>query len=210
MSSQTVDNRTECLVYGFIRMIDVKDQIIPSSIINLCIEFYYTILTIICLKGIWTKVPTINITELHSKKQYKCTVKPLYDSLKDDNTKYVDQNSGLCFVKDFKLPQKLTYYHDKLNGKKMYDVKFSIGGFMSTAHNTAYIIDKYNVNSINTEHVTNIYYWRLPSFSECTEIRYSLYSYKYGLIAIGNCNNKQKGLNMLKFKEYKNNQDDWK
>ena len=59
---QVINKKEELLVYGYIRMVGIKDKIIPSSIINLCLHFYHSKTKIIFIKQ--NSPPIIILNEL--------------------------------------------------------------------------------------------------------------------------------------------------
>ena len=68
-----IDIKTMLLVHGYIRVLDIKHQIIPTSIINLLIEFYYFVAKIIYIEqnDNGHKLPTICISKLTQKQNYQ-------------------------------------------------------------------------------------------------------------------------------------------
>ena len=73
-----MDRTTEYLVFGFIRNIKIKNQIIPSSIIELCIEFYFHNITILYIQQSTTKDhPKISMN-LDQQKYHIFKIEPLY------------------------------------------------------------------------------------------------------------------------------------
>ena len=56
---------------GYIRTLEIKNQIVPTSIINILIKFYYLHLKIIYIDEIHygNKPPTISICQLNEKKK---------------------------------------------------------------------------------------------------------------------------------------------
>ena len=68
---ENVDIKTIYLVYGYIRILEIEQHRIPSSIINLCVKFYHTILKLICLQKTNQKPPIINIADLDGNYYHK-------------------------------------------------------------------------------------------------------------------------------------------
>ena len=164
------DKTTENLVFGYIRAIRIDNKIIPSSIIYLVIKFYHSKLAIFCIQQTRynvdsTYLPKFNIAQLDHNKYYKCTLKSLSKSSSDIKRKHgVDWNTGICQVKNFKLPNKfISKYGDELNHKSSYDIIFTLGQG-SSKYNHAYIIDSAQYNNHKNEEI-DLYYWKLPEFS---------------------------------------------
>ena len=211
------DARTEYLVFGFIRFIKISNKIIPSSIIKLCIKFYYSSLRIICIKQVnqINQLPEIFISQFDINKYYETTIKPLADIPKWTK---IDWNSAAVYIKNIKLPKKLISAHNVLSNKSIYDAVFLLGADVRDSH--AFIIENYNNYTLNdNKEKINIYYWKLPLFSDNVMGSHVLYSQKYGLISIGNYKEKINGLNILDFNQYhydddknknKNNDTKWK
>ena len=211
--NQNADKRTEYLVFGYIRAIEIQNQIIPSSIINLCMKFYHMLLKIICLQNHSNKPPIINIADLYNNKYFKFNEsQPLNESMrtKTFKTHKVDYNSGICYIKNFKLPKYLIEQNnDKLSHKNVYDMIFLGGGYgLSDCY--GYIIDTAQYHKTNIKNL-DAFYWKLPSFSASVQCPYAVYSAKHGLITIGNFAESANGFNILKFEEYtKENENEWK
>ena len=72
-----VNENTICLIYGYVRIIDITNQIIPNSIIGLLINFFYAVSKIAFIEenNDVYKPPHIYITQLNSKVKYQCNVK---------------------------------------------------------------------------------------------------------------------------------------
>ena len=132
------------LVHGYVRMLDIKHQIIPISIINILIEFYYHISCIIYIQqndDFDDAPPIICLAQLNeNKSKYKCNIKLLNESTKNDIKYRTNTECGICYVTDFKLPQFIyKSNHHYLNKSNVYDIIF-----VSQDENdkcNAYIID---------------------------------------------------------------------
>ena len=68
--------RIHQLVEGYIRMIDIKEQIIPSSIIKLVVIFYHYSCQIayVYSNHVQGKPASISIAKLHDNTNYQCNV----------------------------------------------------------------------------------------------------------------------------------------
>ena len=142
-SNKKINLRIEFLVYGYIRLIKVKNNIIPDSIINLCLTFYYTQSTVFCIKEISrNKAPEIGALDLDTKENYQWNVKPLNENIPD--IKHKLSNTGICIVKDFKFPREILSNYKNLHAKSSYNVVFTcgVGSGTDRKHCIGYIIDK--------------------------------------------------------------------
>ena len=89
-----------CLLFGYVREINIKNQIIPSSIILLCIKFYHSSFRIIYINcTTWNATyPQIRISHLdHQNTFYKTNLKPLNinETTKSQHRVY---DRGVCFI----------------------------------------------------------------------------------------------------------------
>ena len=127
MNKKKMDKSTDFLVYGYVRCIQT-DQIIPLSIINICIIFYTSILRIIYIENNRSGIPpTIIIAELDENKNHKCNIKPL-TKLPMTGIKYkAHEYCGICYVKDFPVPQYILQddKNDLDKKTKLYDIIFT-------------------------------------------------------------------------------------
>ena len=73
-NQQSVDLRTKYLLFGYIRDIGIENQIIPSTIINLCITFYNSKIRIMCFQEKYSNPPIINMAELDTNAHFKCNI----------------------------------------------------------------------------------------------------------------------------------------
>ena len=170
------DIRIELVVCGYIRIIGIVKQIIPSSIINLCIKFYYSKSRIIFIKPPQHQqpLPTINVYEVDTNKSYHGNIKLLNQSSNNDNAinEYnVNLNCGVCYVKDFPLSHDVIESNENLNTKSLYDVIFAVQ--LNNCQFGGYIIDS---TPHNDDENINVYYWRLPSSSLRALGQYLVYS----------------------------------
>ena len=205
-TSSKVDTKTKYLIYGFVRIIDIKDQIIPSSILDLCINFYYLKFKFIYIEHKYDTVPPImSVVDLDGNKNYECKI----DSI--DTIQYKTHfNCGICYVSDFLLPQnelKYNYNKNNLDPKQLYDFVFVAQCFNSQSN--AYIIDLDTDKIEGNKH--NTYCWKLPSFKNESLAQNLLYSKKHGLISIGDAENNH-NFAVLKFYDDKSDDDydEWK
>ena len=171
------DTRTECLIYGYVRLIKITHQITPISIIQMIIQFYYkdTIIVYFDSYGRNNK-PDICYTNIECNTQHQIQIESLNDNLKETNYEAA-VNSGICFVKDIYLPQNIIKLNDNLNEKHLYDIIFTIN---ENKHSCAYIIDSQH------DEFKCAYYYSLPPLSNTDYLpgQYLLYSSKHGLISI--------------------------
>ena len=159
-----INPRTICLVYGYIRMIDIKDKIVPSSIMNLCVIFYYSKSRIIYIKQNQSyssdPSPKISIADIDANKHYQCNIK--LQNKNESITYLCDSNCGVCYVKDFQLPSYVTDLNNNMKKNGLYDIIFVVQNYNKNCN--AYIIDPlYNHYGIIQKKI-NTYYWTLPSF----------------------------------------------
>ena len=185
--TNNVNIRTECLVFGYIRNIHILNQIIPSSIIFLCIKFYNNLLRIIFIKQAaygWSELdysfPEIRISEFEQNKYYKCNILQL------DNKKHSGreiENTGICYVKDFNLSNKiLSLNNPYLNERDIYDTIFVIGNGDGRLECDQYIINQTEYYS-KIDNI-NIYHYKLPNGINSIQGGYAIYSNNYGLLSI--------------------------
>eukprot|EP01084_Bolivina_argentea_P166427 288921_1 len=197
VSSVTIRNKnlyTECLVYGYIRIISIKNKIIPSSIIDLCLTFYSATLKVICVEdngGYSSIPPQISITELDTTTNYQCYLKPIN---KVSFTQPINYHIGICYVENFTLPKHITF-PDTIS--PICNIIFRTGDGSNCC---AYIIDEkygYNDGTVDT------YIWKLPSPKRGAYGASTMYSTKHGLITVGNheCEAVYSSLNVLRFDE---------
>ena len=89
----SADAITEYLIFGYVQNIQITKQIIPESIIFLCIEFYKSKLKIYCIAqngGNQTKeYPNIYIAEIDSNIHYQCNIQTLIH-FNPNNTKILN------------------------------------------------------------------------------------------------------------------------
>ena len=111
---EDVNVKTSYLIYGYIKLIEI---IIPTSIIELIIKFYYSKSIIIYLEQDDNEyvTPQISISQLHNKHHYKCNIQPLSESNNNGIEQYMNRYNDICYVKDFEIPQHiLSNNNDKL------------------------------------------------------------------------------------------------
>ena len=195
-----MDRNTEYLVFGFIRSIGIKDQIIPSSIIKLCIEFYFYNITIIYMELSTTTDHPEMCMILDQQKCNNFEIKSLYDSINYNGNKNCPlkkgelYNSGICFAKSINLNKNILSNQNKLIYNSYYDVIFAVCSG-SKDQCISYIING-----------KNMYYLQLPSISNKDMLGTStIYSSKYGLICVGG--RSDKNLNILNVHD--NNDCNW-
>ena len=85
MATSKVDITTELLLFGYIRDINLINQIIPKSIILLCIKFYHFNLRIFSLKAQsfhTSYFPQICINEIDKNINFKLNINSLNNSFK--------------------------------------------------------------------------------------------------------------------------------
>ena len=73
---ENVNIRTFYLISGYVRIVDIKWELIPLSIIKLVIKFYYSSSKIIYIYSNHTthQYASINIADLDQNKNYQCKV----------------------------------------------------------------------------------------------------------------------------------------
>ena len=195
-----VDIKTEYLVHGYIRYLKIIDQIIPSSIIQICIAFYHSTLKIVYYTGNYGVLPLILISEPDHGDHYECSITQLSETNNDivlDGT-YVSVDHGACYTQNFNFPKNMfSLFGGKINKKDLYDVLFIGGG----SRYTAYII--------NTSQNYTTYYWELPATSNSVTRTFLQYSQKYGLVTLGNLN-ESSSFNILSFNDDDINKLKWK
>ena len=196
---KNVDSRSEYLVFGYIRTIKINDRIIPSSIICLCIQFYFSSPKII-LVNVYSQITDITIGELDKATSSKCKIKILSASCAKNNLSPINvlnEMSGVCYVNNFKIPTNIKNMNNEVNKNTLYDALFIVG---SNQHPRGYIIDTTNIFNKNNNKL-NTFYWSLPSMKTKISRSFALYSTKYGLITIGNAEI-QNSFNILSFDDY--------
>ena len=196
------DTRIEYLLFGYIRNIKIIDQIIPSSIIFLCIQFYNAKLNIIAIHNSYNSPSNIFIAELGDNKRYKCNIESLNNNKKFSMMGL--RNTGICYAENVKLPHHLlSKFQHKLNNQNIYDVLFMAGSFNNRGRCDSFIIN----NDID------IFHLELPSLSFSANGAYLVYSDKYGLIRIGSFadTNTEKTFNAVTIDDNNEfNEDEWK
>ena len=75
-----VDMRTLDLINGYVKNLDIHNQVIPSTIIQLLVNFYYYFTNYLYSSY---QPPVIYVAELDKNKNYKCNVKLLDKSMAD-------------------------------------------------------------------------------------------------------------------------------
>ena len=151
-----VDAKTECLVYGYIRLIEIDNQIIPTTIINLCIQFYYVTLRIISMIRGGT-IPNMIIVEMDQDMRYQCNIQPLSQSEPIDDAQHqITYCSGLLCIKNFQLPQEMISFYDKLYTTKTYNIIFAGGDGVDCF---GYIIDAAQFYSSQNHKMIDVYCW---------------------------------------------------
>ena len=198
-SPTKTDTRTECLIHGYVKCLQITDQITPISIIEMIIKFYYkdTIIIYFHSNGRNQK-PDICYHNIEFNTKHQFDIQIINDKLKQKHFT-TDVNSGICFVKDIHFPKNIIKLNDidKLNENKLYDIVFT----MDTSRNcSAYIIDS------NNNKFKCAYYYKLPSLSTLgySGDQYLLYSNKHGLISF------DKTCSFLKFTEIDDSDSDLK
>ena len=184
--------KTIYLVSGYVRMLEIINNIIPASIINLLIKFYYCRSKIAYIVGLRhetiTQFPTIIIAQIYEKQHYQCNIK-LLDKSQTNETYKAEYDCGICYVEDFPISKYLLQSHRLLvNTSNFSDVIFSV--YADSKECGAYIIDK-----------KDTYFWKLPSFKKPSFGQYLTFSKKYGLISIGDWE-QNNNLMVLKFDDY--------
>ena len=203
-----VNIRTELLVFGYTQSLNIKNQIIPTSIIHLIITFYYSKSKLIYICNTTKhKPPSISIAELDDNIRYKIDVKLLNDAI-TINEYSAHTMCGICYVNDFSLPQYVFAYNANLNRNKLYDVIF-VNQSADYGSVNAYIIDSYDHNYCDNKNEINAYCWKLPSFSQKPFGTSLQYSSKYGLVSVGDSINRNDFVT-LKFEKNMKSDDDWK
>ena len=77
---KAVDIRTNDLICGYVRILDLKNHIIPTTILQLIITFYHIIARIIYIDHIDNAKPIIYASTLHEDKICKINIKLLNKS----------------------------------------------------------------------------------------------------------------------------------
>ena len=200
-----VNIKTIFLIYGYVRIIDIENNIIPTSIINLLIKFYYAVSKIVAIvedNNFEVEPPHIWIADINQDKSYQCKVKLLNNPSSIDHY-YADTDCGICYIEDSVLPQCVFEMNNDLHPSNIYDVIFVAQ--QSSHICNGYIIDRPN----NINKFVNAYYWKLPLFDEMIDRSFLVYSSKHGLISVGNDVN-DKNLALLKFDNTIKTQFKWK
>ena len=199
-NNKHIDKRIEYVVFGYIRIIQISiDQIIPLSIIELCIKFYLSTSKIIFIQS-----SEIYIAEFDENASiyYKTNIK------KFSSQKYNVKQSGLCYVENIDLPKQLTMKlrnDDTLNHYNLYDVIFSVGGQSHSTNFDVFIIDPKQYYHKNENNLIDICHYELPKLPISIGGACSIYSKKYGLIQIGNINSfsRKESFHIFSFNDYK-------
>eukprot|EP01084_Bolivina_argentea_P208054 354851_1 len=197
------------LVSGYIRLLNIVDQIIPSSITELCVQFYHSTVRILCLKH----KKNITLADLDTDKQFELIPKAI--SINFQNYPFIHTSCGVCYIKDFKLPSHLLatseLLPDEFQINNTFDVIFTVGGSGGIKKCNAYMIDSKDYMTHNKS--INLYCWALPQLQRGISQTYTLYSSKYGLISVG-CSNTvsqpQLSFNILRFDEENISKEEWK
>ena len=112
------DKSTNLLVSGYIRNMQqiINDQIIPLSIIELCIKFYLSIFKIIFIKQdsaySSVKLPEIYISEKDYNNHCKINIiKPIETTPKQ---KCVDLWSHVLYLRNFELPKSILLQYNNI------------------------------------------------------------------------------------------------
>ena len=193
-----VNIKTILLVCGYIRILEIQNHIIPTSIINLLIKFFHSsvskIVAIVEVDEYGDEPPQICIADISSNKRYQCNVKVLDSSSKKVLQYQVKDEAGICYIEDFDLPSHVFEINSNLNPSNLYDVIFVVQ--RDDVICNGYIID--SVNNINES--VNAYYWELPSFAEKAYGQTLFYSSKHGLVSVGD-DNGDNNLTVLKFRD---------
>eukprot|EP01083_Nonionella_stella_P161878 530749_1 len=184
------NKKTEQLILGFVRRIEITNWIIPSVVLELCIMYYHSKRIVICF------TESIKIVDLDANKVYNTTITPLKQSanpLQFINGPVIDElYFRVCYVEEFSLPSRVFKQNTALDSNNVYSVIFELIDQTrsyyavhpgESAH--AYIVDanadeKYKIYE---EEYIDIYHWPIPSPKHSQ--LYPLYSEKHGLIAIG-------------------------
>ena len=91
----------------------------------LVIKFYLSKLNIFCIQQ---QGPQFNIAPLDHNKYYNCNIESLTTTTVSPKTLKVDWITGICHVKNFKLPDAfLSKYKQQLNHMNSYDIIFIVG-----------------------------------------------------------------------------------
>ena len=99
-----VNIKTIYLICGFIRMLKIKNRIIPSSIIDLLIKFYNSKFQIIYIAPeSRNEPPTVCLfeSETHTNRQFKVHLPS--KSIKNDIKYLINEECGICYVTNLRL-----------------------------------------------------------------------------------------------------------
>eukprot|EP01084_Bolivina_argentea_P271520 462061_1 len=192
LKGNQIDIRTQYLLYGYIRKMQMKiaQKIIPTSLINLCISFYYANQRILFIEKMNNQV-LIKIAELKGRNSQ------LYQCQSDHRNPVINKicNSSFYLCNDMKLPPIIlnSKFCNRLDIKRLYDILFVISEKGSIG---AYIIDSCSMYNLNK--YIQYYFAHLPQLgANKFTVNASLslcYSANHGLIAIG-ANNKKNSKN---------------
>ena len=197
-SKVDIDNSAECLVFGYIRKLEevISNQIIPLSIIELCIKFFLSKAKIAYMSlqtKKYSNYPQIIITDFDTNKHFECNINSIEMDLFDIAGTYkgIGAKGGLCYISNFKLPSNMYLIYKQFNSRNIYDIIFKLG--YDTYSFESYIIDTnqfktdFNNNNINNKTTKiNAHFYRFVPPPIAGIGSFGIYSRKYGLIQIGN------------------------
>ena len=125
--SNNIDKNTQYLIFGYVREIGIKNQLIPSTVIALCIEFYISKSIIFYIDKISSDHPMkIKVANLDEQKYYNCKLITLYTSDTDSNREGYASNTGFCVANNIELPSFISS-NDELKNIHTFDVFICFG-----------------------------------------------------------------------------------
>ena len=155
--SNNIDKNTQYLIFGYVREIGIKNQLIPSTVIALCTKFYISKSRIFYIKKTgYNAEMVINIADLDERKYYNCNLIKLSSA----NKLGYATNMGLCIVHNIKLPSFISSYNE-LQHIRSFDVLFILGLDAQRKSCYAYIMNSH-FNGYNHKTI-NLYQYALPS-----------------------------------------------
>eukprot|EP01084_Bolivina_argentea_P003286 6159_1 len=224
--------RSMLLVYGYVHEFEkiIKHQIIPNSVVTICLTFYETetkLLFYLTPKITNDRTNPMYIVDLKDNtKQYKTKLMNIHSNQPivtildeinlEQNDKWVLTNCALCHVTDFKLPSIMhqniisKYYNNNEYIENEYNIIFKNGGefIQISKYISAICINSIEFNKSNDEEILAIDY-ELPSINieymnVCSSLLFNNYNELY---CLGGWDSSV--FYKLCFNEYSDNKTDW-
>eukprot|EP01083_Nonionella_stella_P010320 29419_1 len=212
----------QLIIFGYCRSTQIElDYIIPLTIVELCLEFYYISKIVLCLsEGNDIRSGNLNglsMSDIDNDTNWKLDVYEMTDKdtliLTDNEWKWAFDSCGLCFESNINqcLPNHILhkiqqlYGHNKQQNRYKYNAIFKCGG-----NKTDGLSSNYANAIIMADGELKAWNWELPRLADYLHGNELIFDHKFGLLCVGGQDDEGYVLNDIYNLKLENEWDEWK